>query len=181
MAEHTAVVAGLSGGVDSATAAALLIDAGYRVIGVTLAMWQAGRDAADENLELEDRYADARHVAEHLKIPWHLVDIRSDFQQKVVGYYTGSLKVGITPNPCIICNKTVKWQALMNAAGLYGAEYVTTGHYARRHSNNSILLLKARDTQKDQSYFLSILGQEELKHTLFPLGEYTQKRGTGDR
>jgi tRNA-specific 2-thiouridylase len=174
MAKQEKVVIGLSGGVDSATAAALLIDAGYRVIGVTLAMWRAGEEESDDRPGTQDRYTDARRVAEHLKIPWHLVDIRSGFQQKVIGYYTGALKTGITPNPCIICNKTIKWQALLESARQNGAEYVATGHYARRHISSSILLLKAKDVQKDQTYFLSILGQTELTQTLFPLGDHTK-------
>ncbi|MGA9396794.1 MAG: tRNA 2-thiouridine(34) synthase MnmA [Anaerolineaceae bacterium] len=169
------VVVGLSGGVDSATAAALLIDAGYRVIGVTLSMWQAEHDMTENEASPDERYTDAKRVADHLKIPWLLIDVKDDFYQKVVSYYTESLKIGITPNPCIVCNKTVKWQILLEAASQNGADHVATGHYARRHGHQTIQLLKAKDLQKDQSYFLSILGQRELQHTLFPLGEYTKQ------
>lgn len=162
------VIAGLSGGVDSAVAAALLLDQGYDVTGVSLDLWHAGPGFSNS----EDTYRDAHRVAKHLGIPWILVDRRKSFRDQVVGYYLSSLQKGQTPNPCIVCNRIMKWHSLLETADGLGADYVTTGHYARRHVSETIELHKARDPSKDQSYFLSILGQAELKRTLFPLGEF---------
>jgi tRNA-specific 2-thiouridylase len=171
----TSVVVGLSGGVDSATAAALLIDSGYRVIGVTLAMWRVEDEKPEKGINSNEIYSDARLVADHLNIPWYLIDKKNEFYQNVVGYYVESLKQGTTPNPCMICNRIIKWRALLDAADEYGAGYIATGHYARRHISSTVELIKAKDKQKDQTYFLSVLGQKELQRTLFPLGGYTKQ------
>lgn len=168
------VLVGLSGGVDSATTAALLIDSGYKVIGVTLSMWQAGMVGCGGENEESERYEDARRVADHLKIPWRIIDQKIDFKNNVLRYYIDSLTQGLTPNPCIVCNKTIKWQMLLKTADDLGATYVATGHYARSHNNAIAVLSKAKDKNKDQSYFLSILGQKELTRTIFPLGDYTK-------
>jgi tRNA-specific 2-thiouridylase len=166
-----AVVVGLSGGVDSAVSAALLLEQGYDVIGVSLGTWHA----VDEGSSSSEQYQDAQNVAEYLGIPWILVDRQASFKEKVVGYYLNSLKDGQTPNPCILCNKILKWRSLLEAANGLGADFVATGHYARRHDSHPIELHKARDYKKDQSYFLAMLGQEELQRTLFPLGELTKE------
>jgi tRNA-specific 2-thiouridylase len=171
MKNNKAVVIGLSGGVDSAVAAALLIDLGYQVTGVSLSLWKA-----DENQHQspEEKYQDAQAVAKHLKIPWLLVDLRESFQQKVVGYYLESLEKGLTPNPCIVCNKNIKWRSLLDVADRNDAAFVATGHYAQIKNTKTFELHKATDLGKDQSYFLSVLGQPELSRTIFPLGKYTK-------
>ncbi len=111
-----AVVVGLSGGVDSAVSAALLLDQGFEVIGVSLGMWHAvGVDSPSS-----EYYQDAQKVAEHLGIPWILVDRQGSFKEEVVGYYLNSLKDGQTPNPCILCNKILKWRSLIETADWYG-------------------------------------------------------------
>jgi tRNA-specific 2-thiouridylase len=165
------VIIGLSGGVDSAVAAALLIDRGYEVMGVSLSMWKAGElnDQAKE-----DQYRDAQAVANHLKIPWSLVDMQAPFKQKVISYYLESLGKGMTPNPCIVCNKNIKWRSLLEIADQQNAAYISTGHYARLVRTDTVELHKAIHQAKDQSYFLSILGQPELSRSIFPLGEYTK-------
>jgi tRNA-specific 2-thiouridylase len=166
-----AVVVGLSGGVDSAVTAALLLEQGYDVIGVSLGMWHA----VGEDSPPSEYYQDAQKVADHLGIPWILVDRQASFRKEIVGYYLNSLKDGQTPNPCILCNKILKWRSLIETADGLGADFVATGHYARRYDSQTIELHKARDSNKDQTYFLAMLGQPELKRTLFPLGETTKE------
>jgi tRNA-specific 2-thiouridylase len=165
------VVVGLSGGVDSAVAAALLLDQGYQVIGVSLDLWHAERVSSPEEKSIRS----AQKVAEHLGIPWVQVDSRENFRELVVGYYLDSLKRGQTPNPCIVCNRIMKWRHLIATADGLGADWIATGHYARRHESQTIELHKASDINKDQSYFLSVLGQSELQRTIFPLGEYRKE------
>lgn len=161
------MIVGLSGGVDSAVAAALLLEEGYQVIGVSLSLWKV-----QETPSPGGDYQDAQKVAEHLGIPWLLVNQEEAFREKVVKYYLKSIEAGKTPNPCIVCNKGLKWKTLLEVADKIGAAYVATGHYARRYESQTIEIHKAKDAEKDQSYFLSILGQLELARTLFPLGEY---------
>ncbi len=168
--KKTALV-GLSGGVDSAVAAALLIEQGYDVTGVSLSMWKAGQPQTGST---EEVYRDARTVADHLKIPWLLLDTGESFRQKVIGYYLDSLENGVTPNPCIVCNVNIKWRALLDAADEQGAANIATGHYARIQQTSTFELHRAADQTKDQSYFLSVLGQQELSRTIFPLAELTK-------
>jgi tRNA-specific 2-thiouridylase len=169
------VLVGLSGGVDSAVAAVLLLEQGYQVVGITLSLWHAAKDEYKQNGSHASTYRDVEKLSEFLKIPWIIIDQVKDFREKVVGYYLENLKQGGTPNPCIICNKLIKWSALLEAVEQNDARYLATGHYARRHNNQTIKLMKAKDPKKDQSYFLAILGQKELGRTLFPLGEYTKE------
>jgi tRNA-specific 2-thiouridylase len=171
MENSKTVVVGLSGGVDSAVTAALLIEQGYRVTGVSLSLWKAGEPHSNFP---EENYRDAQAVASHLKIPWFLVDMRESFRQKVVSYYLESLEKGLTPNPCIVCNKIVKWRSLMDAADQHAAACVATGHYARVKHAATYELHKAADLRKDQTYFLSVLGQPELSRTVLPLGDFTK-------
>ncbi len=151
------VVLGLSGGVDSALAAKLLKDAGHEVIGVFL---DIGVTPAD----------DAREAAEQLGIAFEMVDIRAELEEKVCAPFTEAYLHGRTPNPCVMCNPTVKFPALVRAADRLGAEYIATGHYARVDCKNGRYRLIRADSQKDQSYMLCGLSQDILARVIFPLG-----------
>ncbi len=167
-----AVVVGLSGGVDSAVAAALLLEQGYDVIGVSLGMWHA----VDEDSPPSEYYQDAQKVAEHLGIPWILVDRQGSFREEVVGYYLNSLKDGQTPNPCILCNKILKWRSLLETADGLGADFVATGHYARRYDittqSNST---KPEITKRTNPISWPCLGNRNCKGHCFPWGNYTKE------
>lgn len=162
------VVVGLSGGVDSAVAAYLLREAGYEVIGVTLRTWEA--DDGSESLCCD--IDDARAVANRLGIKYVPVNCTSDFQRYVVDPFSKSYLRGMTPNPCIECNRYVKWDKLLYYARIVGAEYIATGHYAHvvRKENGRYTVKKALHAEKDQTYMLCRLTQEQLAATLMPLG-----------
>jgi len=170
------VVVGLSGGVDSAVAAALLKLAGYEPHGIALRLWQM--DASESN---EDGAA-AGKVAETLGIPFEVVDLRERFYEQVVQPFAKVYAEGRTPNPCIMCNPTLKFAALLEAAERLGAPWIATGHYARvEHlSSGSARLLTARAEQKDQSYALYRLTQSTLQRLLLPLGEVESKERVRD-
>lgn len=156
----------MSGGVDSAVAAALLKKEGWEVIGVTLRL-MPGRQGID----------DARRVAEYLNIPHRVLDCCSVFQEKVVNYFCGEYLRGRTPNPCVVCNPVIKFGVLLEKAREWGIDFLATGHYVRcawDEERQSYLLLRGVDSRKDQSYFLYRLTQEQLAHVLFPLGERTK-------
>ncbi len=158
------VVVGMSGGVDSSVAALLLKQEGYEVLGVTMRHFDG----------MEEVEADARSVAQTLGISWQAVDFREAFQKEVVDYFTGEYLQGRTPNPCVMCNRAIKWQALLEYAGTQGADRVATGHYARlvRLENGRISVANAVSASKDQTYALYRLTQEQLSHTLMPVGEF---------
>jgi tRNA-specific 2-thiouridylase len=172
------VVVGLSGGVDSAAAASMLVADGYRVEGVTLRTWS-------EPGEREKRWQDrscckigiAEYVAKELGIPHRVIDAQERFQRAVIDDFCATYAAGRTPNPCVLCNERVKFALLMEAADDAGADYLATGHYARvEHDavSGRSRLLKGVDAAKDQSYFLYRLSQHQLRRTLFPLGGYTK-------
>jgi tRNA-specific 2-thiouridylase len=166
------VVIGLSGGVDSSVASAILVEQGYRVTGVMLRLWT---DAGYENFNrccTPDSIARARRVAAILGIPFYVYDVREKFHDTIVKPFIKEYLGGITPNPCIICNRDIRWGVLLNYARSMDAQYLATGHYARliTGENGLIRLLKGVDATKDQSYVLSRLNQSQLTHTLFPLG-----------
>ncbi len=184
MSKETVAI-GLSGGVDSAVAAALLLEAGYQLIGVTMRIWDdsykfsdtlpAGNACfgPDEGEDIED----ARQVARHLDIPFHLVDLRQQYQEIVLDYFKREYRRGRTPNPCIRCNYHLKFNAILQALSNQGVhwDYFATGHYVRqRRHNQQYSLLRGKDKNKDQSYFLYTLDQKRLSRTLFPLGELTK-------
>lgn len=167
------VVVGLSGGVDSAAAAYLLQKQGYEVLGVTMCV--LGR----ENREAQERMVfDARAVARALDIQHETVDFSEIFRRKVEDYFTEEYLRGRTPNPCLMCNRYVKWEAVFGYAEGVGAQWMATGHYARikRMPNGRYAVCNPVTAKKDQTYVLSRLTQEQLSHTLMPLGDYTKEQ-----
>jgi tRNA-specific 2-thiouridylase len=168
------VVVAMSGGVDSSVAAALLVRQGYEVIGMMLRLWsEPGAEAANRCCT-PDAMAQARKVAALLGIPFYVVDARQLFHDQVVQSFYDGYARGETPNPCLTCNRVVRWEFLLNHALALGAEAMATGHYVRlqRGPSGPVRVLKGVDPLKDQSYVLHILGQDKLRHALFPLGDY---------
>lgn len=167
------VVVGLSGGVDSSVAAYLLKEQGYEVIGVTMNVWQNGIQDAIASGD-NPAIADARAIAEHLGIRHIVVDFRSVFREKVIDYFVEEYLRGRTPNPCNMCNRVIKWEALLSVADEYEAEYVATGHYAKilQLPDGRMTIQHADTDKKDQTYALYNLTQEQLRRTLMPLGSY---------
>lgn len=177
MGQETIVV-GLSGGVDSSVAAYLLKQQGYHVIGVTIDMW--GKDAAVSDTvkgAAASAVEDARRVAEQLGIVHHVVDMHHEFRTAVMDGFVEEYLRGRTPNPCIICNRHVKWEALMRCRDELGAAYAATGHYARveKLPNGRYAVCNAASAAKDQTYALCRLTQEQLSGTQMPVGEYSKE------
>ncbi len=173
------VVIGMSGGVDSSVAAWLLVQQGYEVIGVTMQIWQEDEETAQEEggccgLSAVD---DARRVAWQLKIPYYVMNFRSEFKNKVMDYFVEEYLHGRTPNPCIACNRYVKWESLLKRSMDIGADYIATGHYARveKLENGRYALKRSATDAKDQTYALYNLTQEQLSHTLMPVGDYSKE------
>ncbi|MBP7690116.1 MAG: tRNA 2-thiouridine(34) synthase MnmA [Thermoflexales bacterium] len=171
----TRVVVAMSGGVDSSVAAALLKDQGYDVVGLMLKLWSDG-DSGRANRCCTPADVDAaRSIANQLGIPFYLINIADTFKSTVVDYFVSEYVAGRTPNPCLMCNRHIRYELLLNKALGLGAQYLATGHYARvRQVDGTYQLLRGLDPNKDQSYVLSVLGQHELSHALWPLGEMTK-------
>lgn len=166
------VAVALSGGVDSSVAAALLKEEGYQVIGVTMQIWPSGELG-------KEVVSDAKRVADRLDIPHYVVDCRDIFTQKVIAHFCHEYSLGRTPNPCIRCNQFIKFGALLKRARELEADFIATGHYARIEkdaANGRYIIEKGSDHSKDQSYFLYAITQEQLGHSLFPLGELDKER-----
>lgn len=174
------VVVGMSGGVDSSVAAYLLKEQGYDVIGVTMQIWQdEEQDVIEENggccgLSAVD---DARRVANVLQIPYYVMNFKKEFSEHVIDYFVDEYIKGRTPNPCIACNRYVKWESLLQRSLSIGADYIATGHYAQivKLDNGRYTLKKSATLAKDQTYALYNLTQEQLKRTLMPVGQYTKE------
>jgi len=164
------VIIGMSGGVDSSVAALLLKQQGHRVRGVFMKNW-AGDDT-EEHCSAADDLADARQVCETLGIPLQGVNFADQYWERVFEYFLQEYAAGRTPNPDILCNREIKFKAFLDYALAQGADYIATGHYARiGRDGDRYTLLRGKDANKDQSYFLYTLGQEQLRHSLFPVGE----------
>jgi tRNA-specific 2-thiouridylase len=173
------VVVGMSGGVDSSVAAYLLKEQGYDVIGVTMQIWQDEDEFTQERnggccgLSAVD---DARRVAERLDIPYYVMNFKQEFKKNVMDYFVAEYLKGRTPNPCIACNRYVKWEALLQRSLAIGADYIATGHYARIEQllNGRYAIKNSVTAKKDQTYALYNLTQAQLSHTLMPVGDYTK-------
>lgn len=173
------VVVGMSGGVDSSVAAYLLREQGYDVIGVTMEIWQQ-----DDVCHMENEggccglsaVQDARKVAGQLGIPYYVMNFKDIFKNEVIDDFISEYRAGRTPNPCIVCNRKVKWEALLRRSMDIGADYIATGHYSRidRLENGRYAIRKSVTSAKDQTYALYSLTQEQLKHTVMPVGGYTK-------
>jgi tRNA-specific 2-thiouridylase len=178
------VVVAMSGGVDSSVAAALLKEQGYEVVGMMLRLWSEPGKEDSNRCCTPDSMAQARRVAAILDIPFYVIDAKDVFRETVVEYFLEGYARGETPNPCLICNRKIRWTFLLDHALALGADFMATGHYARVRKVESdalslskgrkVELLRGVDRNKDQSYVLHVLDQEKLKHALFPVGEYTK-------
>ncbi len=189
----------MSGGVDSSATAALLIEQGYDVIGITLKLWpQDCVNRAEDKCCGPQAVTDARSVCDKLDIPYYLIDEAAEFQKHVIQYFADEYKAGRTPNPCVMCNQNLKFGRLIDRADQLGADFIATGHFARieraavrpagslnlknedcqrdawQHVESRYLLKRGRDSRKDQSYFLFSLRQDQLARAIFPLGEKTK-------
>ncbi len=173
--ESMRVVVAMSGGVDSSVAAALLVEQGCDVVGIMLKLWSEDGGSRANTCCAPADVALARAVADRLGIPFYLLNVADSFKSLVVDFFVREHAAGVTPNPCLQCNRRVRFELLLNKALGLGAEYLATGHYARvRRTNGRYQLLRGADLKKDQSYALSVLGQAELARALFPLGELTK-------
>jgi tRNA-specific 2-thiouridylase len=177
----TKVVVAMSGGVDSSVAAVLLKQQGYEVIGMMLRLWNEPGKQDDLNSKSNrccspDSMMQARRVAARLDIPFYVIDAQDIFYNTVVSAFLDGYANGQTPNPCLVCNRQIRWDFLLNHALAFGADFMSTGHYVRKEigSDGRQILLKGIDPAKDQSYVLHVLTQEKLAKALFPVGAYTK-------
>ncbi len=183
------VICAMSGGIDSSVAAALLKRAGFDVIGVFMKFWappkENGLIGVSNRCCSPEAEVRARKVARILNIPFYVFDFSKEFKEKIVDYFLEGCKKGFTPNPCVVCNKEIKFGLLLEKALKLNADFIATGHYARTNHDptfsavaenlGTMKLLRAKDKNKDQSYFLWMLNQKQLKRILFPIGDYTRE------
>lgn len=172
--QNKKVVVAMSGGVDSSVAAALLVNKGFDVIGMMLRLWQEPGSPSMNRCCTPDAMFQARRVCAKLGIPFYTVDAQEEFRSTVVKYFIDGYSNSVTPNPCLVCNRDIRWGFLYDRAMALGADYLSTGHYARlvHNGNGNIQLLRGVDRIKDQSYVLHTLNQEQLSKTLLPLGHF---------
>ena len=168
----------MSGGIDSSVAAMLLLEQGYDLVGVTFRTFDTIREsclAKEKGCCSVESIMEAKHLAEQLGFEHHILDFRETFRKHVIANFVYEYRHGRTPNPCVLCNSHIKWGELMAAADEYGCDYIATGHYARiAQRDGHYFLRKAVDTHKDQTYFLWMLTEENLRRTIFPLGDLTK-------
>ncbi len=172
----------MSGGVDSSVAAALLVERGYDVIGMMMRLWSeetaggVGRLGTHNRCCTPDQMSDARRIADKLGIPFYVLDTKEVFRKTIVQFFIDQHRLGVTPNPCMECNRHIRFEWLLNNALALDADYLATGHYARiaQDEDGKFLLKAGLDEHKDQSYVLSVMGQEQLSRVMFPVGEYAK-------
>lgn len=180
------IVVAMSGGVDSSVAAALLKEQGHEVIGIMLRLWSEPDVVEDDGIErvVENKCCslesvdDARRVARMLDIPFYLINVEQEFKEKVVDFFYQEYVAGRTPNPCLVCNRHIRFTVLLKRALALNADYLATGHYVRVDDHpltGKRRLRRAIDPEKDQSYVLHVLNQQQLTHACFPLGPYTKR------
>ena len=176
MSRKGKVLVAMSGGIDSSVAAMMLHEQGYEVIGITMKTWDyesSGSSKRETGCCSLDSINDARSMAVSFGFPHYILDIRAEFGESIINNFVDEYLAGRTPNPCVLCNTHIKWDALLKRANMLGCEFIATGHYARvRDENNRRVISKGVDQTKDQTYVLWGLGQESLKRTIFPLGGY---------
>ncbi len=180
MSKRGRVLVAMSGGVDSSVASVMLHEQGYEVIGITMKTWDyasAGGSSKETGCCSLDSINDARTLAVNYGFPHYILDIRDEFGDFVIDNFVEEYIAGRTPNPCVLCNTHIKWEALMKRADKLDCEFIATGHYAniRMHDNGRYVISKGKDENKDQSYVLWGVSQENLARTQFPLGSFTKK------
>ena len=172
------VLLGMSGGIDSTVSAMLLLEQGYEVVGVTFRTYDSMKDsciAKEKGCCTIESIMEAKRNAERMGFEHHIVDFRESFRRCVIQNFIDEYMVGRTPNPCVICNATIKWGEMLKLADEMHCDFIATGHYARLAERDGHLYLRtAADTRKDQTYFLWMLTEEQLRRTIFPLGDYTK-------
>jgi tRNA-uridine 2-sulfurtransferase len=180
MSKHGRILVAMSGGIDSSVAAVMLHEEGYEVVGMTMKTWDyasSGGTKKETGCCSLDSINDARNVAVQLGFPHYILDIRSEFGDAVIDYFTGEYIEGRTPNPCVMCNTHIKWDALLKRADKLDCEFIATGHYANiREENDRHIISKGFDAWKDQSYVLWGVSQESLARTKLPLGHLTKTK-----
>ncbi len=175
MSKKGRILVAMSGGIDSSLAAVMLHEQGYEVIGMTMKTWDyntSGGSKKETGCCSLDSINDARNIAVNLGFPHYIIDIRDEFGDYVIDHFTNEYLSGRTPNPCVLCNTHIKWDALLRRADKLGCDYIATGHYAKiREENGRYVVSKGKDQNKDQSYALWGISQESLSRTIFPLGD----------
>ena len=179
MSARPRILVAMSGGVDSSVAAAMLSEQGYDVVGIAMRLAPEPPPASSRRRGTccsHDDFEDARRVAERMKFPFYVVDLRAEFQSRVIDNFVSEYVAGRTPNPCVMCNREIKFDRLWERARALGADFIATGHYARieRDGAGKFHLVRAADAAKDQTYFLFSMTQTELARTLFPIGTLTK-------